>query len=117
MVKGLEGVRHLMEDFNVEKILLLVTHQSGSTKAIECCSNADDEDTPIIAISCKDFTLLDDAALVEPQLNMVNCKSFFNYIAECVHDLIREKQSDSPYRPLLLKHPYHQNSMAIATKF
>ena len=41
VTKGLLGVRHLMEDFKVEKLLLLITHQSGCTKAIECCKNND----------------------------------------------------------------------------
>ena len=91
VTKGLLGVRHLMEDFKVEKLLLLITHQSGCTKAIECCKN-NDGNPPIIATSSKEFALISDAALAEPQLNVPNCMSFFDYVAECVYDLI-PKQS------------------------
>ena len=92
VMKGLLGVRHLMEDFKVEKLLLLITHQSGCTKAIECCKN-NVQNPPIVATSSKEFALISDAALAKPQLNMPNCMSFFNYVGECVYDLIPKKQS------------------------
>ena len=89
VTKGLDGVGHLMDDFKVDKLILLVTHQSGITKVIECHRKIAEE--PLIyPVSSREFGLISDAASVEPKLNTLECTAFFNYLSECVHDLVVE---------------------------